>query len=436
MSMKGLFLLAEAAELEVEESVKENSTIPLETDEEMQEGHSKTFNRKVNLKDGKAVLPLEQKEWQSWASWSVEEQAKGMEETHTDFFEMYEETQIHHKQNQPPGTTELQEEHTHRTKRAELLAQTAEQNLLQKSSEIGEEMTEEAKIIFLLNSWAEMQMPLEASDVPERSTAEKEIDQYYAEIQQRNMEEANKTVLDTIEKQLSPPTYQYSILGDQPRILMEQPWIPKARKWLRGERAKQGEPQNPLLMASEPGLNVRGWLRTVYTKEEELILESERKMDLATAAIRKQYAEIQSKISPAKTATQKIRWTPNLPIPPPDGPDTLNVPPEIRTQEGFSSSPPRVSKEQLKKRKREEKKREMDEKAMDEALDTEVLPKKKRGKKLNEFEEAMRVAGMCPENPYGTTEKKGKGRGDGGKEERPWEERGRRGKGKRGPSGM
>jgi hypothetical protein len=87
----------------------------------------------------------------------------------------------------------------------------------------------------------------------------------------------------------------------------------------------------------------------------------------------------------------------------------------------------------LKKRKREQKKREMEERMLDEALDTEVVPKPKKGKKLNEFEEAMKVAGMVPEDPdaKGKTKGKGKGkgRGNGGKEERPWEEKGTRGPG-------
>ena len=294
--------------------------------------------------------------------------------------------------------------------------------------------------------------------VPERSAAEKEIDQYYAEIRQKNKEEANQAVLNTIEKQLNPPASQTSIFGEQLWILKEPSWIPKARKWLRGVRVKQGKPQNTLHMTSEPGLNVRGWLKTVYANEEELqdtrFKDTQPRVDPAMAAYRKQYAEIQSKISPAKTATQKskftsptcaapstiphantplVRWTPNLTIPPPDGADTFYAPAEIRTQEGFSSAPPRVSKEQLKKRKREQKKREREEKIMDEALDTEVVPKPKKGKKLNEFEEAMKVAGMVPEDPDAKekTKGKGKGRGNGGKEQRPWEE-----KGKRGPSGM
>lgn len=231
---------------------------------------------------------------------------------------MYEETQIHYsksfefqqnvnelqssslltpieEQNQPYEATELQEEHTKRTKRAALLAQTAEQS----------------------------QMPLEAlerrakrstmSYVPERSAAEKEIDQYYAEIRQKNKEEANEAVLNSIEKQLNPPACQTSIFGEQPWILKEPSWIPKARKWLRGVQAKQGKPQNTLLMTSEPGLNVRGWLKTVYTNDEELqdsrFKDSQPRVDPTLAAFRKQYAEIQNKISPAKTATQKSKFT-------------------------------------------------------------------------------------------------------------------------------
>lgn len=123
-----------------------------------------------------------------------------------------------------------------------------------------------------------------------------------------------------------------------------------------------------------------------------------------------------------------VRWTPNLPIPPPDGPD---VPPET-----FLTLP-KLSAEALRKRKREDKRREKEEREMDEALDTEVLPKKKRGgKKLNELEQAMRIAGMYPEDPdKKTVEKKGRGRERGkeevGKGERPWERKETRGRGKR-----
>jgi hypothetical protein len=142
--------------------------------------------------------------------------------------------------------------------------------------------------------------------VPERSAAEKEIDQYYAEIRQKNKEEANQAVFNTIEKQLDPAVYQHS-------ILKEPAWIPKARKWLRGVRAKQGKPQNTLLMTSEPGLNVREWLKTVYKNEEELqdtrFKDSQPRVDPTLAAYRKQYAEIQSQISPAKATTQKSKFT-------------------------------------------------------------------------------------------------------------------------------
>lgn len=77
---------------------------------------------------------------------------------------------------------------------------------------------------------------------------------------------------------------------------------------------------------------------------------------------------------------------------------------------------------------------------MDEALDTEVVPKLKppklrRGeKRLNELEEAMKVAGLYPKDPDRKTEEKGKGRGrgrgSGVKNERPWEEKETRGRGR------
>ncbi|OAF61690.2 hypothetical protein VC83_01869 [Pseudogymnoascus destructans] len=310
------------------------------------------------------------------------------------------------------------------------MAQTAKQNQLQKASGTRDKMPKQVEI-FLPKTSTESQMPHEASerwakrttmrDVPKRSTSEKERDQYYAKLREKNIEEANKAAINMLEEQLNSAA--------------DEPWILKARKWLRAAQAKEGEPQNTLFMTSEPGVNVGEWLRTAHTKKEELkdtlSMDSKPKVNPATAAFRKQYAEIQSKISPAKTATPKIRWTPNLPIPPPDGPDSLYV------KQGFSSAPPRVSQEQLKKRKREEKKREMEERMMDEALDTEMLPKPKRGKRLNEFEEAMRVAGMCPEDPEGKPKGRGRGRGGGEKGERPWEGKGKRGRGRgRGRGGL
>lgn len=73
---------------------------------------------------------------------------------------------------------------------------------------------------------------------------------------------------------------------------------------------------------------------------------------------------------------------------------------------------------------------EKEEALIDEALDTEIPPKpRKRGKRLNELEEAMRVAGMYPEDPDGKAGR-GRGRGEGGKTERPWEEKAKNGRGK------
>lgn len=57
----------------------------------------------------------------------------------------------------------------------------------------------------------------------------------------------------------------------------------------------------------------REWLRAAHTKKEEPQIPpgkpSEPKVYLTTAALRKQYADIQSKISPAKPATPKSKFT-------------------------------------------------------------------------------------------------------------------------------
>ncbi|KFY42682.1 hypothetical protein V494_02304 [Pseudogymnoascus sp. VKM F-4513 (FW-928)] len=104
---------------------------------------------------------------------------------------------------------------------------------------------------------------------------------------------------------------------------------------------KRDEPRNPPRRSLEPHVNP------------------------ATAALRKQFADILSKISPVKSAAPKIRWTPDLPIPPPDGPD---APAETRPVVAVPT-PPRVSKDALRKQKREEKRREQEEREMDEAGD-------------------------------------------------------------------
>ncbi|OBT97036.1 hypothetical protein VE01_04800 [Pseudogymnoascus verrucosus] len=461
------FLFVESSESEVT-AMKENRRLSLGMHGETQEMHSKTFEREDNAKEEETVLPMEQQGTQGRTSNSVEKQTESMEQTHTVSPKMNGETQIHHNhQNQPRGATGLQKQQRNPAKWEDWLALQEHARELRKASENMAKQVE----IYQPKKWIERQMIRNALECQalerqakkttmidrlQRSTSVKKIDRYYAKIRQMNKEEADEAALDMIEKNLYSESYY-------PCALVDKPWIPSTLKWLRDFRAKTEKPQNTLLMTYEPKAKVKEWLKTVCTNKEEMegtlfmdtetsvkqvtaasFMDTETKVNSDTAATRKQYAEIQSKISPPKPATKMIPWTSNLPIPPPEGRYIFYKPAETRTPLGFGAASPFVSQEQLKKRKREEKKREVEERMMDEELDTEVLPKPKRGKRLNEFEEAMRVAGLCPEDPDKKEKGKGRGKGreNGGKEERPWEEKEKRGggrgggRGKRGGFGM
>ncbi|KFY82928.1 hypothetical protein V500_10252, partial [Pseudogymnoascus sp. VKM F-4518 (FW-2643)] len=398
------FLLSEVAELQVKR-MKGTHLVPLKAHAEIQERHQKTFGVEDSGKESRIALPLEEEEMENLAGESVEKRAERTERTHTVPPKMHAETQERHQkscevqestkerrtvplmvhiqeQNQPFEATELQEESASETETAALVAQATKKNQPQKASELGDKMEKEVPL-FLSKTRTETQMLPGTDDLREKRTKRTRVLQTIlppnpesAELRGKSMEEAEKADSDMLEEENN---LNYSA---------DQFWIPRTTESWRAVDSRKGELENPPRKIFEPKVNP------------------------ATAALRKQYADIQSKISPAKPATPKIRWTPNLPIPPPDGPDLNYAPPEVRSPEGLPK-PPRVSEAELRKRKREKERLEKEETLIDEALDTEIPPKpRKRGKRLNELEEAMRVAGMYPEDPDGKAgREKGKGRG-------------------------
>lgn len=442
MQAEDLLLLPEAAKLQVKR-MKEKHRLPLKTHSEMEESLRKSFELEESGKESQTALQMQEEEMKNRAGESTEKQAKRMEQTHTVPLKMQADTQIHpsksfeveestkerqsvppmlhiEEQNQPFEATELQEESASETEIAALVAKMTKKNKPQKASELGEKMEKEVPL-FLPKTRTETQMLRGADELREKRTKRtRELqtllpsDQESAELRGKSMEGTEKADSNMLEEENN---MNYSA---------DQFWIPRMTESWRAADSEKGESENPPRKTSEPKVNP------------------------ATAALRKQYADIQSKISPTKPATPKskfnsptcviyptltppVRWAPNLPIPPPDGPDLHYSPPEERSLEAFPK-PLRVSEAELRKRKRETEKREREEIQMDEALDTEVPPKsRKRGKRLNELEEAMRVAGMYPEDPDGKAGRekgKGRGRGNGGKTERPWEEKEKKGRGR------
>ncbi|OBT60508.1 hypothetical protein VE03_10116, partial [Pseudogymnoascus sp. 23342-1-I1] len=418
--------------------MREKYTHPLKSQAEIQERQQKSFRVEECRKESQIALPIDE-ETQNQAGEPGEIQVKKSEKPHKDPLKAHKKTQIHSsmsfepqentrqreivplmlrigERSQPCEATKLQEENTNEPLTVPLVAQTAEEKQLKKAPKSREKMKEKPSFLSKTQTetnplrranerWAKSLKRMTGVQTP--SLPEKAKKPKPPELREKGVEETPEAIVDVLEEETAKAIIDVLEEDEIPTSSAGQLWIKKTKETWRATPTKKETPQNPTRQPFGPKVNP------------------------ATAALRKQFADIQNKISPAKPATPLIRWTPNLSVPPPDGPDLPYPPSEARSLEGFPSTPkpPKVSKAELRKRKREEEQREREEREMDEALDTEVVPdlkppKRRRGeKRLNELEEAMKAAGMYPEDPDRNTKEKGKGRargrGDGGKTERP-----------------
>lgn len=248
--MEGEEMQSKAAEPadEIIKSIVQTHSVSLEMDAETQTNRSKTFGVEERRKESQAARHIKGKETENRDSVNSAE-----------FQESINEPQI-----------------------VGFVGQIVKQNQPRKVSEIRKEITKKANI-FLPMSRAKSQMSREASDAPmgDQQTIlplDEARNQESAELREGSIRKAKESANNMPEEE------------DGPIISDEQFWINMNEEW-RAAHTRKEEPQT--LPREAPGQSPQK--------------AREPKVNSAIAALRKQYTDIQSKISPAKPVTPRSK---------------------------------------------------------------------------------------------------------------------------------